>query len=129
MHESDETMLARSGRTDPDGKCTARITVPMTEEMHDDIVCRASLRKRPKAEYVRELLEGLLANEGCIEIPVTPELQAALDGMAAKHRMPTAEFLRDHLERMVLREFASMQLRIAETGGASPLTKVSGLPA
>lgn len=129
MHDSENTRLARSGRTDADGKCTARITVPMTEDMHDDIVCRASARRLPKAEFLRQVLEEVLASEARLEIPMSQEMRDALDTMATQHKMSTPEFVRDRLQRMLMHEIASMHQRIAETDGAGHLTNVRGLAA
>lgn len=125
----DGMRLSRSGRTDPDGKCTARITVPMTEEMHDDIVCRASARRLPKAEYMRIVMEEVLAAEARMEISMSEEMRIALNSMAAQQKMSTPDFVRDRLGRMVMREFASMQQRIAENHDVSRLMNVGGLAA
>jgi hypothetical protein len=50
---SQETMLSRSGRTDPDGKLDARIDVPMPERLESQIITAATLQGVTKAEWIR----------------------------------------------------------------------------
>jgi hypothetical protein len=57
------TTLSRSGRTDPAGKLTARIDVPLTEELHESVIAMAALAGVGKAEYVRSVLERVLLGE------------------------------------------------------------------
>lgn len=70
------TRCSRSGRTDPGGKLTARLDVPISEEMLDAIVFMATARNKPKAEFVREALERLLFGE----FDVIRRRMAVLDG-------------------------------------------------
>ena len=49
--------LSRSGITDPAGKLTARLDVPVTEEMADAVGLMAAAHGIPRAEWVRRLLE------------------------------------------------------------------------
>lgn len=53
------TMLSRSGRSDPAGKLSARLDIPVTEEMNDAVAAMAFIAKKPKAEFLREALEEL----------------------------------------------------------------------
>jgi hypothetical protein len=53
---SDPT-LSRSGVTDPHGKMTCRLDIPVTEEMADAVGLMAAAHGIPRAEWVRRLLE------------------------------------------------------------------------
>lgn len=59
----DDTMLARSGRTDPGGKLTARFDIPVTEELNDAAIAMATLRGIPKAEFLRLVIERVMFGE------------------------------------------------------------------
>ncbi len=59
----DETMLARSGRTDPGGKLTARLDIPCTEELNEAVIAMATLHGMNKAELVRTMLERAFFGE------------------------------------------------------------------
>jgi hypothetical protein len=50
-------LFARSGKTQPGGKMTARLDIPCTEEMSDAVTAFAYLNRKPKAEVAREALE------------------------------------------------------------------------
>ena len=50
-------MLSRSGRSNPDGKLSHRIDIPMTEDLHDAVSALATLEGKSKAEWLRELAE------------------------------------------------------------------------
>lgn len=62
MREED-TMLARSGRTDPGGKLTERLDIPCTEELHEAVIAMATLHGMNKAELVRTMLERAFFGE------------------------------------------------------------------
>jgi hypothetical protein len=59
MPEND-TMLSRSGRTDPAGKLISRFDIPVSEEMNDAAIAMAAMLGVPKAELLREALEEAL---------------------------------------------------------------------
>lgn len=59
----ENTMLARSGRTDPGGKLTERFDIPVSEELNEAAIAMATLRGIPKAELLRSMLERLFFGE------------------------------------------------------------------
>jgi len=58
-----ETNLSRSGRSNPTGKMDVRIDVPMTEELHDEVLFMSKLHGMTKAEYIRYTLERVIFGE------------------------------------------------------------------
>ncbi len=52
-----EAALARSGLTDPAGKCTARLDVPVPDELYEAVGAMATLQGVPRAEWVRRVLQ------------------------------------------------------------------------
>lgn len=62
----DEPVAHRTGDTDPSGKKTVRLEILLTEQMHDDLIAVATIRKLPKAEYARACIEAALY--GALEI-------------------------------------------------------------
>jgi len=58
-----ETNLSRSGRSNPSGKMDVRIDVPMTEELHDEVLFMSKLHGMTKAEYIRYTLERVIYGE------------------------------------------------------------------
>lgn len=63
------TMLSRSGQTDPSGKMTNRLDIPMSDDLHDLIVVKASEAVRPKSEYARDLIVQALSAPMLIGLP------------------------------------------------------------
>jgi hypothetical protein len=53
------TMLSR-GRSNPDGKLTERLDVPVTEDLHEAVIALATIQGMTKAEWVRAVLEDLV---------------------------------------------------------------------
>ena len=51
------TMLSRSGRTNPDGKLSQRLDIPVTDELHEAVIALATVDGMSKAEWVRMLIE------------------------------------------------------------------------
>lgn len=62
-NDASDSMLSRSGRSNPDGKLTARLDVPVSEEIHEMVIALSALNGVPKAEYVRSILERTLLGE------------------------------------------------------------------
>lgn len=60
------TNLSRSGRSHPAGKMDVRIDVPMTEELHDEVLFMAKLHNMTKAEFIRYTLERVIFGEASI---------------------------------------------------------------
>lgn len=58
-----ETNLSRSGRSNPSGKMDVRIDVPMTEELHDEVLFMSKLHGMTKAEWIRYTLERVIFGE------------------------------------------------------------------
>lgn len=57
------TMLSRSGRSNPDGKLVARLDIPVSEELNEAVITMAVSMGVPKAEYVRMLIERAVLGE------------------------------------------------------------------
>ena len=57
------TMLSRSGRSDPHGKLTHRLDIPVSEELHDAVTAMATIGGCTKAEWVRDLLSKAVWGE------------------------------------------------------------------
>ena len=57
------TMLSRSGRSNPDGKLVARLDIPVSEELNEAVIAMAVTMGVPKAEYVRMLIERAVFGE------------------------------------------------------------------
>lgn len=51
------TMLARSGASNPDGKLTHRLDIPVTEATQDAATAAATIAGMTKAEYLRLVIE------------------------------------------------------------------------
>lgn len=60
---NNETNLSRSGKSHPGGKMDFRIDVPMTEELHDEVIGMARLHGMTKAEWIRFTLERVIFGE------------------------------------------------------------------
>lgn len=58
-----DTMLSRSGRSDPGGKLTQRLDVPVTVELEEAVIALATLSGVPKSEWVRRVLERAVWGE------------------------------------------------------------------
>lgn len=48
---------SRMGGQDGGDKCSHRLDLPVTEELYDAVVALAGLAGRPKADYIRRVLE------------------------------------------------------------------------
>jgi hypothetical protein len=60
-------MLSRSGRDD--GKLICRLDIPLSEDLHDLIVVKASANGRPKAEFARDTLIAALKEPLLMGLP------------------------------------------------------------
>lgn len=58
-----DTMLSRSGRSNPDGKLTSRLDIPVSEELNEAVIALAAIAGVPKAEYVRSVIERAVFGE------------------------------------------------------------------
>lgn len=58
-----DTMLSRSGRTDPSGKLTSRLDVPVSQDLEEAVIALATLAGVPKSEWVRRVLERAVWGE------------------------------------------------------------------
>lgn len=110
---SDTPLLSRSGRSDPAGKLTQRLDVPLSDELHDRVVVAASGAGKPKAEFVREMLATALC-DGCW-FPISPRAERALDVLSALHDQKPGEYLTELVEGVILERF-SMHQSIARGG-------------
>lgn len=60
---SSDTMLSRSGRTDPGGKKITRLDIPVSEQTEHDLIGMAVALGIPKAELGRQFIERALYGE------------------------------------------------------------------
>lgn len=56
-------MFSRSGRTDPAGKLTRRLDIPVSEELEEAVIALAAVAGVPKAEFARSVIERLVWGE------------------------------------------------------------------
>jgi len=63
MPLDDDTAFSRSGSTGAGGKLTARLDIPVSEELEDAVITLATMAGVGKAEFVRRLLERSLFGE------------------------------------------------------------------
>jgi len=56
-------MFSRIGRSDPGGKLTSRLDVPVSEELADAVTALATIAGVSKSEWVRALLEKTIWGE------------------------------------------------------------------
>lgn len=65
MDNDDErpVMFSRSGRTNPGGKLTQRLDIPVTDDVFEAAGALATLAGVPKSEYCRRILEVALLGE------------------------------------------------------------------
>ena len=59
----DDVVFSRSGRTDPSGKLTSRLDVPVSQETEEAVIAMATLTGMTKSEFVRHILERALFGE------------------------------------------------------------------
>lgn len=55
--------FSRTGRTSAQGKLTARLDIPVSEELEAAVITMATLAGVPRAEFARRLLERALFGE------------------------------------------------------------------
>jgi hypothetical protein len=60
---NNDTMLSRSGRSDPGGKLVKRLDIPVSEELEEGIIALAAVSGVPKSEFARQLLERFVFGE------------------------------------------------------------------
>lgn len=62
MNEED-VLFSRSGRSDPGGKLTSRLDVPVSQETEEAVIAMATLCGMSKSEFARHILERALFGE------------------------------------------------------------------
>lgn len=55
-----DSMLSRSGRSNPDGKLVCRIEVMLSEETADAVIALATIGGVSKSEWMRDAVEGVV---------------------------------------------------------------------
>lgn len=55
--------MSRSGKTEPGGKLTRRIDVPVTDDLDDGMTALAAVAGIPKAEFARWIMERAVFGE------------------------------------------------------------------
>lgn len=58
-----DTMLSRSGQSNPEGKLTHRVDVPVSEKLNDGLIALATVARIPKAEYARRVLSSMCSED------------------------------------------------------------------
>lgn len=74
MSNQDDTMLSRSGRTDPGGKCGMRMDIPMPEDLYDEIIRLAANARISKTECARNLLSKIVFGEAFIRERISKQM-------------------------------------------------------
>ncbi len=59
----DDVLFSRSGRTDPGGKLSSRLDVPVSQETEEAVIAMATLMGMTKSEFARHILERALFGE------------------------------------------------------------------
>lgn len=57
MTPDHDPALSRSGQSEPAGKCTNRLDVPVPDDLFEAVTAMATLQGVPKAEWVRRVLQ------------------------------------------------------------------------
>lgn len=102
-----DTMLSRSGRTGDSGKMSQRFDVPVTEDLNERGIIRASQKGKPKAEFLRDVLEMALV-EGCWA-DLSDGAQRALNVLSALYEKSAGEYMLAMVETELRRRFAMLQ--------------------
>ena len=68
--------FSRSGRTDPAGKLTARLDIPVSQETEEACIALAAMAGCPKAEYVRSIIERAVFGELLLVRRVARQVQS-----------------------------------------------------
>ena len=63
MGTNPEPLFSRSGITAADGKCDARVDIPVPATLEEKLIGLAVLSGRPRAEYARMLLTKAIEGE------------------------------------------------------------------
>lgn len=111
------TSLSRSGKTDAEGKLTARFDIPASEALHDRVVVAAASRDLPKAEFLRKLIDKAVT-DGCW-FDLTEDSERALAVLTALHAMPPGQYLAELVNETLNDRFAMAQ-RMARQGALRP---------
>lgn len=106
-------MLSRSGRSNPDGKLTQRFDVPVSEDLNERAIVAASKTGRPKAEFLRDLIEEALTN-GCW-FPLSDTAKRSLDVLSALHGEHPGSYLADLVEAELVHRFGMAQMVVQNT--------------
>lgn len=132
------TMLARSGRTDPDGKMNSRLDVPCPDELREAFVAISTLKGCPRAESIRDSLEldvwGALAiaqrrmgnHAATADRESRIDLEDALTALATLHGVSVQEYKDAVLERHAFGRLV-MVLRMARSAEQDHPTNSRGI--
>lgn len=63
IESTDDTALSRSVRSDPGGKLTQRLDIPVSEEIYEAAGALATIAGVPKSELCRRIIEVALLGE------------------------------------------------------------------
>jgi hypothetical protein len=81
---SDDFALSRSGMSEPQGKCTQRLDVPVPDELYEAVGAMATLQGVPRAEWVRRVLQRELYGSLGMARSLVAGVQPG-DGINARH--------------------------------------------
>ena len=75
-----EPAFSRNGTTTADGKCDARVDIPVPTALEEKLIALAVMAGRPRAEYARMLLTKAIEGELAYQRSVGAIAQSS-DGM------------------------------------------------
>ncbi len=107
------TMLSRSGRSNPDGKLVAKLDIPVSEQLNEAVIIAAAAKGVPKAELVRDILNEALVN-GCW-LPLTPWAHKALSVLTELDGIKPGDFLAKIVNDALCERFSIRRSFIQDT--------------
>lgn len=105
--EDGDTLLSRSGTSSVGGKLTRRIDVPVSEELEDLVISRAVAAGKPRAEFIRDLVQQALTAPHLIDL--SPTDKADLEAFARATEIAPNELALNLLRRAIRNDFAMVK--------------------
>jgi len=82
--DNEHSALSRSGNSEPGGKCTQRLDVPVPDDLYEAVGAMATLQGVPRAEWVRRVLQRELFGSLGMARSLVSGMQAG-DGINSRH--------------------------------------------
>lgn len=101
--EDGDALLSRSGTSTCGGKLTRRIDVPVSEELEDLVISRAVAVGKPRAEFIRDLVQQALTAPHLIDLPAADK--ADLEAFARATEILPNELASALLRRAIRSDF------------------------